>query len=508
MIRGRSFHWFVVATLLAPSPACGPDLVSASAGGTSSTDESSEDGPSETETTESETETDTETTETDDTDETETGDDSEPVLEGEIPEGECTITPGPSADALCGGGPCPLTTDVHVWCDSSGFGADPVAIAPGNDGPRLLVGGENDWLFALSGGEGEILPFPQGAPFGFPRFAQDSAGELVVVGVIAGFFETRSWPQGIYRLAPLDATQWVRESGPGGDYSNNMQGLEVDVEDRIHVWTGADPVYWITRDASGVWAEEQAPSLLVEGPRTLTVDGQTVVVFGYIGPQLYVWIDGDNMPLGDPRVFESEMIALARPPKPSWAGIGPQFVVTATHAAGTHIHWLDGQHLLPEAGYIESTCPPPEQDPEVECGPNCAFDLTGVIEEPADGRNRVAAVRTDDGMLWVAWIETHLVGEHAYTQICPGEPDPCVCEVEVIAEDRTSRLRVVRYDFVGEPVEVLSMPFEGVDGALPRPRILADAFADRIVVSLVTDGLGPTQDQRGYRVLELDTDAL
>jgi hypothetical protein len=206
------------------------------------------------------------------------------------------------------------------------------------------------------------------------------------------------------------------------------------------------------------------------------------------------------------------MIAMARPPKPSWAGIGPQFVATTTHLTGTQIHWPGGERLLPEAALMpDSPCPPPEQDPEVDCGPSCAFDFSGVFED-LPGRNRVAAVRTEDGMLWVAWIESHYVGEHAYTQVCPGEPDPCVCEVEVIAEDRSSRLRVLRYDFVGEPVEVSSMPFIGIhkQGNVNRlgTRIVADAFADRIVLSLQTDGLGPTQDQGGYRVLELDTDAL
>ena len=51
------------------------------------------------------------------------------------------------------------------------------------------------------------------------------------------------------------------------------------------------------------------------------------------------------------------------------------------------------------------------------------------------------------------------------------------------------------------------MPFAGNYGS-PRPKILADAFADRLVISLIVEGLGPMQDERGYRVLELDTDAL
>ncbi|HVI01676.1 MAG TPA: hypothetical protein VM869_23330, partial [Enhygromyxa sp.] len=351
--------------------------------------------------------------------------------------------------------------------------------------------------------------FPQGAPFGFPRFAQDSAGELAVVGVVEDDWATASWPQGIHRLAPLEAPQWAHDFGLDGEYSRFMDGLEVDSDDRLHVWTGLQSeVFWITRDANGVWIEQKDSASTVGGLRTLTIDGEHPVGFRYVATQLNAEIGGEKIPLGTPQGSQSDMIRVARRPKPSWGGIGPDYAVTTTHDTGTQIHWPGGELLLPEAAYMPELPCPPDHDPDVACEPSCSFDLSGVVEEQQQGtRGMLAVARTADGVLWIAWIESHFVLEYTYTQVCPGEPDPCECEPEVITDERSSRLRVLRYDFVGEPVEVLSMPF-AADYDAPRPKIIADAFADRIVLSLIVEGLGPMQDQRGHRVLELDTDAL
>ncbi|MFV8750280.1 hypothetical protein ACNOYE_06995 [Nannocystaceae bacterium ST9] len=457
------------------------------------------------------------------------GDDDDEALcrgdEVEAPEPEptpglpiCTTDPGDALGTPCASGDCSVTTDVVLTCDRevSSLG---VRVATTDEQAYLVTASRSRAMLLSASGEQATLD--PSLLTGFVRQAvlldQDAAGELYLatdttdVGMVFRHREAGIWKD-------------LSVEDPDADWISLVHDLESSPAGVVHVWADIGQPWpidttYVTDDAQ-IASGTAYPIDPGSWPHW-TLDRQGLPVTLSIADQGERWQLNARRPdpdavLGVDSVLGSPVVGCSplayrpvSPTKPS-APLAPvpDYAVVIQHPDALRIAWPG------EAGqpYREFTlADTPLARLECESGePSEGCRSESECTELADGLDvdGFAVAQTLDGVLWLAWVETHHDRSTRYFEVCEG--DECSCASEGIRDDSSARLRVVGFDFAtqttNEALDLAIAPLSAPRGAQPDNARALDmrAWGQQLAIGLrLANGDRPAR----VRLIQLDASA-
>jgi len=421
-------------------------------------------------------------------------------VEGEY-SGECSVE---EAAPACGED-CPVTADLLVFCDASGFGRTGPRVTPRADGPGVhlvTAGDQQAWFVTARAGEPtDFMELPAGFEGEKILLTTTSDAQITLAA------ETR---EGITLLDPLEeaaterpfTTEWQRPLTLDYDRSGSL-GLAMRSDSDAVTAFVRSPGGEFSTVSTWVWNDEVWPvyteaGAWIEVRRSHDDEGSFLTADAGAG----------TYPLHTPLPGPLDVLHAAPAlPAPEDA-VTDRYVVGALGNGALMIVENEGGDLrelevsLPT--YVHASCLDEHDGHTPDTCPETCEEVTDGVRYGG-----VGIASTHDGRIWAAWVHTFIDETQVYEDSCwSDDGSGCTCRTEVTRDDTRAEIVLAEVDLdEGEVREALRLSSENVEGfqALTDQMLDVRAFGTELAIGVRVRSSEHDMYRTPIRVIEVDT---
>jgi hypothetical protein len=376
--------------------------------------------------------------------------------------------------------------DADVACTHTMFARYGVAAAAAADAVYVATAGfDASWVFRVDAQDVDPIA---SAPYLVQQRAlasMDAAGGLLVAGVVDGD------PQ------QLSISRWdgswfaeVVEIDGGVEWLVDLAGA---ADGRALAWLYSGAERWVSAaqtDGSSTVVDAGVPDGAVNPRFTTALDGRELAAS-------HMPIDGERWRLAvrqgdEPTVHLGDALTDAPtaciPVRDSAIGMPDSAAPFVVLSARDDALVLDSPAQpnaslpMPDSARMQSACPVPEEGQA--CLPSCHDVASGRLDDA------IAAARTADGTVWVAWVHADIDRTVGYVEACDDTKGSCWCDAEITddASRYALRLAAVRADGTSETALVVPLADDPCGDQVLGPGDALDlhAHGDRLAIVVRT----------------------